>query len=1196
MDRSNELRLFISSTFRDLQEEREHLVKKIFPEIRALCRERGITFTEVDLRWGVTREEAEEGGVTRICLEEIDKCRPYFIGLTGNRYGWVPDIEEYRKDPGLLDEFPWLASLAEEGASITDIEFRYGALDDRQKNSNRCAFFFRNLEEVEPEQERDRHLDGLKHRVRASSLPCADFSSAEQLGELVGRWLAGRIDEDFAGMTPPTPLEEERVGHAAFALSRRRGYVPNPEQIATLDRWFAEKRGPLVISAISGAGKSSLLSWWVERTRKEHPELVTIEHYVGLGSGDSGHLGLMLHIMSEIRDRFDRTEELPSGREEIETAFASWLGFATGRPMLIVIDAVNQLQSHAHELHWLPPVMPEGVQLIVSTTDDEQLKTLRACNWQEYSVEPLDEKKRKAVIVHFLSNFSKSLSPNQTGRIAGSPKSAHPLFLRTLLEELRLHGTHEELDEMIDRLLASTDTNKLFQQVLERLERDHGRPVVQDLLSLIFASRNGLSEADLEGVSGLSRLQLSRALLGLDYHLLRRGGLLSFFHDYLRRAVEQRYLGEGESVRSALRRLSDWFEASEITLRTTLELLSALEKLGDDQVVLILSDLDRFSLLWQHDAYEVLRLWSAFDCDAERIVEAYRSSWQQKRKTIDPDRRILLLRQIAELCNHVAAYDQAEHFYVELLEQSRNADDLLVEASTLGTLASIRAGRGNTDDAKRDVLEAVSVARRTTDPLTLAGVLGNASQICSGRNEFDEAFAYAIEHEELARSIGNRREIHRAIVEKGSIHNLRNDYASALECLRDRERIARELGDRFLIGNAISARGVHHKNCGESEQALEAYREAATIFRESGLRDRVCYILVRMGVLQQIRGEIEEGLAMFREAERLGREIGQASVVVDALLGRGELKMVRGEFTTALQCFGESEEIARKIGAQSKVGLSVGLRGVVYLKQGKFDLAEECFIEEERIARDLGTQVSIANALSRRGTVCSGRGEYDKALIHYREAANIAQEIGARSSFASSIGNAGLASWRAGRYEDALEHLFAAREGHRAASHAGGLAIWNLGISLTLIDLLDNRSISGDVPPAFLVARFPDLDKTDWRSSLRAVARNHAERSLETSTRISKFDTLLQSRLAIARITAAEGDRQRASVELVDLLSEARTKEVRAELLYRLTLYSDDAKQYRVEAIDLYRELQTRFPKQQQVERLEQLERMGKGR
>ncbi|MGE3801444.1 MAG: DUF4062 domain-containing protein [Candidatus Kapaibacterium sp.] len=72
MPQTNELRIFISSTFRDLGEEREHLIKKIFPEIRALCRERGVTFTDVDLRWGLTEEQATLGTVIRTCLEEVD--------------------------------------------------------------------------------------------------------------------------------------------------------------------------------------------------------------------------------------------------------------------------------------------------------------------------------------------------------------------------------------------------------------------------------------------------------------------------------------------------------------------------------------------------------------------------------------------------------------------------------------------------------------------------------------------------------------------------------------------------------------------------------------------------------------------------------------------------------------------------------------------------------------------------------------------------------------------------------------------------------------------------------------------------------------------------------------------------------------------------------------------------------------------
>jgi hypothetical protein len=44
----------------------------------------------VNLRWGITEEQARRGDVLPICLGEIDRCRPFFLCLLGERYGWVP--------------------------------------------------------------------------------------------------------------------------------------------------------------------------------------------------------------------------------------------------------------------------------------------------------------------------------------------------------------------------------------------------------------------------------------------------------------------------------------------------------------------------------------------------------------------------------------------------------------------------------------------------------------------------------------------------------------------------------------------------------------------------------------------------------------------------------------------------------------------------------------------------------------------------------------------------------------------------------------------------------------------------------------------------------------------------------------------------------------------------------------------------
>jgi len=51
------IRVFVSSTFRDMQRERAHLIKFVFPQLRRMCEQRGFIWGDVDLRWGITDEQ-----------------------------------------------------------------------------------------------------------------------------------------------------------------------------------------------------------------------------------------------------------------------------------------------------------------------------------------------------------------------------------------------------------------------------------------------------------------------------------------------------------------------------------------------------------------------------------------------------------------------------------------------------------------------------------------------------------------------------------------------------------------------------------------------------------------------------------------------------------------------------------------------------------------------------------------------------------------------------------------------------------------------------------------------------------------------------------------------------------------------------------------------------------------------------------
>jgi len=135
---SRTIRIFISSTFRDMHSERDYLIKFVFPELRERCRKKGLQLIDVDLRWGVSEEDAEQGKALEICLDEIENCRPFFIGILGERYGWTPEKYQVPDYP----RYDWVQAF-EKGHSITALEIYQGVLKNPEMR-HQAFFYFRN--------------------------------------------------------------------------------------------------------------------------------------------------------------------------------------------------------------------------------------------------------------------------------------------------------------------------------------------------------------------------------------------------------------------------------------------------------------------------------------------------------------------------------------------------------------------------------------------------------------------------------------------------------------------------------------------------------------------------------------------------------------------------------------------------------------------------------------------------------------------------------------------------------------------------------------------------------------------------------------------------------------------------------------------------------------------------------------------
>ena len=611
------VRVFISSTFRDMHGERDLLTRFIFPELRARAHSKQIQLYEVDLRWGVTEDDTRHHRALEICLNEISRCN-YFIGLLGERYGWV--LNEH--DLSQTSQLEWIKDSCV-GCSITEIEMQHACLRDPEKANGKAFFYFRDsaVNHTIPEDsqsyfesesyEAKENIERLKSDIRTSGLEVYDGYPSKWLGILEDKPMVGGLDEfgqrvlhniwnaikrDYPDdETSMDPVTEATIAHNAFADDRAGSFVGRKSLVTKAQEMVESVDGGIVIiEGKPGSGKSAFMATLAQHCSESlssHSQHLILTHFLGAAPSSTNIASILTRLCHEMKRRFNLERDVPEDYTELVTSWPDFLEDTSnvifGAKLVIFIDGLDLLEDkhNARAMTWLPGKIPPGVVLVVSAVEKGQILVnikKRTPPPISLTVGKLNEWDKGDMVREKLARHRKSLdeSPfnNQMKLLLSKRDATNPLFLHLACEELRVFGVFEEVSSFL-KALPPTLPN-LLQEVLTRIEQELGEEMVSVSLSLLCLVRNGLRECELSGVISLyfsSKLSnemesivpamtLSRLLRCLQSFLQptdqSNSDLLTLAHRDIETAVRLRYMkGNGEKERAYHRLLAEYFHS-----------------------------------------------------------------------------------------------------------------------------------------------------------------------------------------------------------------------------------------------------------------------------------------------------------------------------------------------------------------------------------------------------------------------------------------------------------------------------------------------------------------------------------------------------------------------------------------------------------------------------------------------------------
>ncbi|MFM7515129.1 MAG: AAA family ATPase, partial [Cyanobium sp.] len=480
----------MSSTFRDMHAERDHLNAHVFPRLEERLRQRRHQLEPIDLRLGIETvdeetQEQRELLVLKVCLEEVQRSRPFLLVLLGDRFGTV--LPQERMETAIR-EIGFQTDVRNK--SVTALEIEYGILKEHSEQLARSFFYFREplpLEQMTPElaelysdarsaepkiRANHERLLMLKQAIRSNpdlaprvhsysagwDTAAQRITGLEAFGEMVAEHLWAALEEDTSAWShqPPQSVDQqERAALQEFVDQRRRDFTG---RLVLLDQMGAMARGggngswATCLTGAPGTGKSAVMAELHHRLSEE-PGVLLLANAAG-GTPRGAQVEVMLRrFIAELAKALglqsDPLPERPSS-EQLDDLFATLLSqIAQQRSVVVLLDAIDQFEatSRASHLTWLPSPRrwPAGAWLIATGISGTATNALG----QRPGVDiipllPMEPADGVEIARRVWARYHRQVNPEVMQVLAGkrladgSAAAGNPLWLTLALEQINL--------------------------------------------------------------------------------------------------------------------------------------------------------------------------------------------------------------------------------------------------------------------------------------------------------------------------------------------------------------------------------------------------------------------------------------------------------------------------------------------------------------------------------------------------------------------------------------------------------------------------------------------------------------------------------------------------------------------------------------------------------------------------------------